>query len=332
MKKLMSLCIVIITATVLSCSDDPLKSAPSDYDFSSDNILSFKDGQEAVTYVQNYSKNNDSKFKSFNALYIDVLSRLLETESLDEHTKLLNNNKGVVLLIDETYTPTMKSKFYRIITNKDRMYVSNNLVHKVIDDQNIVFTDKKYATVLKNIESIDNLNAEIFKIVQYQQNEVTPPSGRILANCGAEVWADYFDNHSKCKDDRRAWVHATATFSVSGYYYTPYVLAEVLAEKRSGTFCNWGWYDNTFYNNPGSFTVAASLNGTVYSYSGYLPAYGGTNGNEAQHIMYQGPAASAIYWTGGATPTIQFSQIHMEGSHNGVGANDPTHYAVYDCQ
>lgn len=345
MKKLYLKTIMFLFLIVtISCNDEVQKFDES-YDFSVDNILSFKNEGEIFAYGS-ITKENRGGFMSFDDLYKKAITQLNEVETEEQHARILKEYSDVITLSDSTYSSLISNGAYRRICNRDRLYVSGNYVHKVFDDQHIIFTEKQNVNALIKIKSVTGIDANLFKVVQYQESIKSAINGRTQADCGVDLSADYFANYAKCRDDRRAWVRAYAYFMISGYNYTPTVFSECWAEIRNG-WCNWNQYQNILHSKNCSFTVKATINLNTNYYSRTstdMPTYNGTTA-EWEHLIWAYPAwqqnpdgsfgipvGSSISWNNGPTPTIQFHAIHMESSSQGVGADDPTHWAVLDCQ
>lgn len=326
--------VLFVMVVLVSCGDENIVSSQNDgYDFSNSNILTFKDGADVFSYLSENGKKSTPQFFSMNDRYEEALAKLEAAETIDDHSSILDDYKDVVQLVEDTYLPVFSNSSYRKIINQDRLYVSGGLVHKVINNEFIVFTEKKYVKDLLKIETIENLGSQ-FKIAPYQSMVDYSPSGRTKANCGDNLYQDYFDNHSNCRDDRRAWVHGYAYKMVSGNYYTPSALCEVYGERRTGTWCNWKSYATVLHYKNCSFTVKLAINGTTLYYPiphSSLPDYNGTS-DEVSRDIWNGAVGTAVLWGGGTPPTTQFDAIHLEGSTQGVGANDPTHWAVINCQ
>lgn len=330
---------LLLLLAIVSCTD-PIETTEIGYDFSSANILTFNDESGIIGYGK--QSNGNASFVSIDDLYRKAIIKLGESQTEEEHSKILEEYKDVLVLKDSTYVPLLGNVTYRKIINRDRLYVSANYVHKVIDDQYIIFTEKENVNTLLKLESPKGINEDIFRVVKYQDsfkteiNEGSIQSGRTNANCGSNLIADYFDNHGGCSDDRRAYVRAYSYFIISGYYYTPAVFSECWAEIRNWR-CNWNQYTNVLHSKNTSFTVSMNINNSTLSYnSGYIPDYSGT-GYEWEHVIWGttsggSPVGPSTYWNNGPSPTIQFSAIHMESSSQGVGANIPGHWAVIHCQ
>lgn len=328
MKKLIPIFLLLIA---ISCSEESLKTS-DESQFDSSNILSFKDGDEAFSYFQNAKKLSPNGFKSIQSEFLSVTEKLAALEDESAHSKLLDENKNLVRYVDYDYLPVMENVFYRVVCNLDRMYISNNLVHKVMDNYNIVFTDKKFFSELKALESVDNLDTKIFSLAPYKSAEEGSESGRSKALCGSYVEQDYFKNLGGCNNDRRVWVSANASFVVSGYMYRPTVIAQVYGQERRSS-CNWNRYDNIWHSKNCSFTASVAINGSIYSYPETMADYDTPGpGYEPEHVMWNAYVGPAMAYSGGPTPSIQFSAIHLEGSSQGVDSSDPTHWAVINCQ
>jgi hypothetical protein len=314
---------VFILLIALSCTDTAPVSPRENA------VLRFKDANEIFSYVKN---KNEGSFESFNDVFQEATKKLAEAKTEAEHTQLLETYRDVVILADDTYKPTLSNSVYRAIINRDRLYIAGEHVHKVLNDQHIVYTKEENINALRRITSLDGLNQEIFKVASYQDTPVSPDDARTAASCGPTHQKDYFHNESNCRNDRRVWVRAHAFYAISGNNYTPSVISEAWGELRRGTWCNWAQYHTRLSVRNCSFTVYITINGTNASYTFTntdLPDHT-SDGDVYDYTIWNGPVLGGpITWTGGAIPTIEFSAIHEEATSRGVGE---TNWAVIDCQ
>ncbi len=319
MKKL--LLPVFILFLSLSCSEDSLV-IPSE-----NNILKFKNIDEILAFMKNGNENGN--FVSFDEIYHEAVDQLSNAETEAEHSELLNTYRDVVTLSEETYVPTLSHTAYRKIINSDRLYVSDGSAHKVINDQFIVFCDEKNINELKKITSEQHLDSKIFKVFKYQSvdSDLNQTDGRVAANCGASILAEYFYNQGRCRDDRRVYIRGYTSFIVSGNQYTAAVISEAWGQLRTGTWCNWKPYPTTLSTRNCSFTVTFRINDVDYVKPFAFADYYGTT-DEYEHILIQGPYSIPFTWQGGYTPTIQFTNAHLGASSREVNGN----WAILDCQ
>lgn len=210
--------------------------------------------------------------------------------------------------------------------------MSGGYVHKVIDNQFIVFTKEELINELKNIESVQEIkNMNAFTIIQYQESSINQGSadaGRISANCGSDLTQEYFQNYSGCNRDRRVFVHGNVHYIISGYQYTPHALAEAYGRRRHGPICFWADYSTELYTRNCSFTATIYINGVTDSYTRTMTDYAGTSPQSSYTIFNQDLLSGPITWSGGIVPTIQFTKIHLEAASTGSNGN----WAVIDCQ
>jgi hypothetical protein len=284
-------------------------------------VLSFTGHQQIAEYLSN---DEDNDFKSFDSLYRHALN-LLEEASEGEKARLLEEYADIVEERDDRYVPVISNSNYRKIINKDRIYISSQVAHKVVDNRYIVTTNLDNMEDLKKVSSISNLNVEEFKIIEYQ-NAKTLPSQKNLSSCSSYYIVDYFANGRRCRDDRRIWLEASAHFLIDGPFAQPWVSAIAYPMIRNGS-CNWNSYTNPTYAQNLTFTSYHEVNGLGSYVTGSIPNLAATT---SVLTIFNGPVGP-IY----VQPSSGFSQfeaIHMEASSQGVGADDPSHYAVIDCQ
>jgi hypothetical protein len=323
MKKIIPLLALIIA---LSCSEDPLVSQKKE------NILSFKNSEEILAYVKG-PKEDDGNFQSFEDLFIKANEELAAAQTEEEHSRIMDAYSDILKIEDETYKPIIMNSVYRSIINRERLYISGDYVHKVLDDDYIIYTKKENINALRHLNTTDNLDKKIFTVTTYQGITSDLSNGKTNANCGPTHQKDYFHNESNCRNDRRVWVRGHTYYIINGNQYSPAVIAEAWGELRRGTWCNWARYHTILSVQNCSFTVHIEINGGEddLPYTNVdLPDYTSTTDIYGYTIVNQPLYANGGYitWAGGFPPTIEFSAIHLEANSRGVGFGN---WAIIDC-
>jgi hypothetical protein len=326
MKKLhlnqFSLLILILVVSCISEFDEK-----AEVNLLDSNILRFENSNQMLLYFNEITNETQAKLKneidgfvSFKEEYLNVVDLLEKSTSSEKHDSILYANSNLVELRDSVYLPKIENPFYQLICNKDGFYVSENKLHKVISNDEIAFTDLDYADLLLT----GQFKHEHVEIVKYSSYEDLH-SGKVKANCGSHLQADYFSNSSGCKNDRRVYIRAYSYYAISGNQYTPMVISEAWAEIRNW-LCNWKPYDTELKTRNCSFTVSAFINGQNLNSTMSFPDRIVWSGSI---ILHNGPTAQPVMWQGGQIPTIQFTSIHEESSSRGVGLSN---WAVIHCQ
>lgn len=324
MKNVIYLCFLALLAT--SCSEEQLlNETVPDYSLN----LNFEDSDEMINYFnstinggdnasQRTSIQVDSEFESFKEVYFKVSTKLNEAQTIEQHNFILSKYSDIIKLEDSMYVPKITDPFYQAVCNKDGIYESGGYAHKVIDNKNMVITESENIKALQKVNSISGLDPEVFRVAAYNATSQSD-QGRAMANCGDNVIQSYFNNNSKCRDDRKVWARGFTSFIISGYYYTPRAIAEIYGTFRNG-WCNWNTYETRLQSRDCSYTVTATLNGQNYSIIKSFPDDSGTE-DRYNIVLSEGAIGGAIYWQGGAVPTIQFTQVNLEGTSRGVNGN-----------
>ena len=331
-----------------SCSEEKLKIAPQGT--VDQNILNLTTDEDFFTYSSEIDGNGNSKisgrkaekklgFTSFDDIYNQALKELSEAEDQDQEKSILNKYSDVVILLDSAYQPRIGVSIYRKICNRNRIYQTGDIVHKVLDDQFMVSTDKGKLDELTKLNSVDNLDLKTFKLLRYSDGGYS--GGRTAGTCG-NLWnIDYFENNSGCRDDRRVWAFAQAVFintgSINGFQrLLPWVNVNIHGQIRN-RLCNWNSYATVLSYRNVSFTVLSYQNTSsdpIFTssirvpYSASSPDF--SSGSDSYGItIFDRSTGTPIV---GENVTIggpyQFTQIRVEATSRGVNGN----YAVINCQ
>jgi len=331
MKKIISILILLIG---FSCAEESIH---QELDTSSLNgaILSFKNSEEMSSYVLNLSTGKPpkasliiggSEFQSLDDIYKTAINELSNAQTEEEITRLLKTYNDVVMLSDSTFVPRMESKFYRTICNRDRIYESEGLVHKVLDNQFILVANRDKVDNLRKIETTENLDLSVFKLQRYNDTESigSAINGRTMSDiCSNTMEYSYYYDPSGCKNDRKVYVRAHIEWAMSGANYTPWLISETWGRRRAGTLCYWYFYDTKLNSRDAYFDVKIVINGITNHYiltEASIPDYYGTV-DEGSHTIWNNYLTGPITWQGGTPPAISFTRAFVEASSQGTNNN-----------
>ncbi len=352
--------LVLLAFLVIGCSDfsvDEISNkdnliTPTAID--PNNILFFPDPKSLIDFLEiqnskagseNYRTSSEG-FISFNAAFISVLDEFSQAEEENEALAILNKNQDIITLKGDTYVPVISSGLYGEICNRDRIYQTSNNVNKVLNDEYIVSTSKDKLSLLKKIETIDNLDTLIFSVRKVANTvDRTDSGGRTSSVCGDSFLVDYFENNSGCKNDRRVWIQAKTYF---GYFnddfYFPWTEIREFGELRKWT-CGWFPYATVLNSRNVSFTVNSfgldnpNLGWTTPQLAIRIPFtdapadYYGTTDVYSRYIYRQPTGAmlfvanTTIPINSQVNPPYGFTSIRVEASSRGTNNN----WAVVSC-
>jgi len=317
------------------------------------NILFFPDPKSFREYIEikeskvvsQYSRVASGDFISFNDAVVSALEEFNLAEEENEALNILKKNQDIISLKGDTYRPII-SGLYGNICNRDRIYQTSNHVNKVLNDDYIVSTSKDNLSLLKNVESIDNLDTLLFSVVRISTAfEKTDSGGRTTSVCGDSFLVDYFENNSGCKNDRRVWIKARTYFGYfSDNFYFPWTEIIEFGELRKWT-CSWTPYQTVLNSRNVSFTVnsfgldnpnlgwTTPQNAIRIPFSVTVGDYYGTTEVFSRVIFHQ-PTGAMLFNTNTLIPINSqindpygFTSIRVEASSRGTNNN----WAVLSC-
>lgn len=326
----------LLLATV-SCSDHQLTlDKPIEPRFKG-STLEFDGSVEIVDFVMEITSNSASasrvkqdNFVSFNEAFKSAVEEISAAETIELHDQLVRKHSDILSIIDETYVPKITNVVYRNICNREGLYESGGFIHKVIDEEYLVFTESENFDLISSINSIDDVDSNKVRTVKYQHpttgSEVE--TGRSMAACTQTVSALYHYNPSNCKNDRRVSIRASTSFVISGNLYKPVGISETYGEIRN-SLCNWRNYTTTLQVRNCSLEVILKINNTTTYYPKTFVDYS-TPGDQESYILWNAPlfaGTGQIEWMGGLIPSIGFTRVHEEATSRGVAGN----WAILDC-
>lgn len=351
--------LVFAVVIVLGCSDfsvTEISTIDSDITptaIDTKNILFFPDPKSFLEYIEikeskvvsQYSRVSSSDFISFNDAVVSALEEFYLAEEENEALSILKKNQDIISLDGDTYRPII-SGLYGNICNRDRIYQTSNHVNKVLNDDYIVSTSKDNVNLLKNVESIDNLDTLLFSVVRISNAvEKTDNGGRTASVCGDYFLVDHFENNSGCKDDRRVWIKARTYFGYfSDNFYFPWTEITEFGELRKWT-CGWFPYKTVLNSRNVSFTVnsfgldnpnwgwTTPQNALRIPFTVAVNDYYGTTEVYSRVIFHQ-PTGAMLFNSNTAIPINSqisdpygFTSIRVEASSRGTNNN----WAVLSC-
>ncbi len=290
--------------------------------------MEFDDIFEMIDYVESTEGEgspssriaSNIKFKSYNEAYLEALQQIIEAKTIESHDELLAKFKGLVILEDSIYKPIVRNSFYGSIMNQDRIYLSSGMAYKVMDNEFIVETKKQNVGDLMSLNSIENLDTENFRLIQYGgTRSISELNGeRVSSSCSNYMEAQYTKNKSGCKNDRRVLVSADLYRIVSGSYTSIYSEVKVWGRKKTAIFCNWVDYSTTLKLRNATHTVTYYVGTAPVTQSRFFYDYQ----SEVDEPSAIGRWTVLPPTTG--TPLIigeKYDYVHSEASSRGVGDN-----------
>lgn len=219
-----------------------------------------------------------------------------EKESLVELNKALQEFKDVIAENDTSYYKIYPSTPYQLICNRNGLYISLSHVYKV----------KPQEVEVYKIEDLNNLNnglqMEPIKIFKNYYNKIKLDAKTIQTSV---LTAEYFDNPSGCRSDRRCYVQLEdivvytdwITTDPEGYEYTIMAGTVEVFVSAWGTqrnwLCKWSRYStllafrnvsfnvygfqNSYMREYPSFSDIPYTNSSIVSYSGTIPDFAPPN-------------------------------------------------------
>lgn len=313
-----------------SCVDDvaPEKSPVAMRKEMLQSILEFSDLEEMLAYVNRIAEDEEAAasdgFESFNEVYYRALNEISSITTEEDHERLLAAYSDVLTLVEDEYIPVIDNFIYGSICNRGRLYKSGGYIHKALDSEHLIFTEEENEEALMKIRSLDGLDLDVFRVIRYQKNE------QGLTGCGSSMKfeAVYFDNHTRCTDDRRVYIGTQASYTCAGPSCSVAIESKVWGKKRN-SWCNWRGYSTKLYNRNCSLNVRVTLGATDVSFPAIYSDYSSLN-DQPLHTLAPGILfVNAFQWDGKTMPAVTFNSIHLEGSSRGVGTN---HWAIIDCK
>jgi hypothetical protein len=329
LKKTILILALLIT---FSCADENVTKT-NQVNNKQQNTLKFKDGTTMLAYFDDVNLRKESsngrsaniKFESFDKIYKNVLDQLNQAKSIVDHDSILKVYSDVILLSDSSYSPRLNNALYRTICNRDRLYESGGFIHKVIDDNFIVYTKLQNENGIRQITSLNNLDTAIFKVRKYQDSNLVGSNGRVSTDCSNSVQAEYFDNRRKCRDDRTVTIRAYTSYAISGNTYTGLAISEVNGRIRNW-LCNWNLYETVLSTRNCSFDIRVKINNidTIVPF-----AFADQSPPEERYeiILREGSFTDPIVWAGGVQPSVTFTRVRLEATSRGVNGG----WAIVNC-
>lgn len=313
--------------------------------------LTFQKPADLVRFAQNRNPENgrstqapQPNFLSFNDVFRQAVLKLEQATSESEAYQILKEYQDVVVMKDSSIQSVIgHSNVYGDFINRDRIYRTQDVFHKVIDERFLVSTTSENYGDLLLVNSVSNLDKSKYTIVEYSTDEPAGDErGRTSSVCGQTYLVDYYHNPSGCRNDRKVFIGARATminagFSPMGFQvFVPWLRMEVWGERRLGTLCNWVNYETelsyrnvalrilSYQNtsNDPNFTVSQRVN---YDFS--LPDL--TMCCYHSLLLANGPTGTEVVGENWGIGTYGFVNIRVEASSRGVGASN---WASINCQ
>lgn len=243
--------------------------------------LSFKTADEllsAINFLANLSATERKEWEEKNGFYsikrrvnegFDAIQKANQKESLVDLEKALQNYKDVIAENDTSYYEIIPSTPYQFVCNRNGLYISSNHVLKVNPEEIEVY----------NFEDLNKLNTGIqIEPISRYKNYHHKLKTDVKSSQSSILYAEYFDNPSGCKHDRRCYVQLedvviyidwTCTDSQGYEYYLMAGTVEVFV-RAWGTernwLCKWSRYSTLLAYRNVSFNVNVFQNNYARQY------------------------------------------------------------------
>jgi hypothetical protein len=339
MKKILTT--LLIVSIFISCNEQvldnqiyqPLESSMIFTSHENFEIITNKVSKMSDQELDSWEQENH--FVSYRSIInqANIEFNLISTE--EEQKVFLKKYNDILTIKDSTLTSRINIHLYQSIVNREGIYETNGYLNKVVGEY--ILTVRK-----ENYQKIHSINSDNFN----QKNEILKKQGisifkftgsnintnaRTNATCSTYMEAEYYDNPSGCRNDRRVYISAKSyvTFSAQsdGDWRQPRVELKVWGTIRNG-WCNWSDYGTQLEYRSVSFSLMGWIfqNGsaTPTSYSINLVDYSTTY--DRTSLPWDQPIGDRVL--NQAIYPAAFSSLHAEGSSRGVGYN----WAIIDCQ
>lgn len=323
--------IVFLTVFFTSCEkneSDNLEAFQTEEITIKKNILAFENINDFSAFIEEdvTAKKKSLDFISFDDLYQKALNELNETINENDRSQILQKYNDVITISDGNYVPLINNVAYRKIINRERLYISGDYIHKIIDNQFLVFTEKENAELLRNINSLENIDDTVFRTVEYQGNISDPKNSN--SNVKADVGYDgihgkYKYSHKRCRKERLVKANIIAFLYVSGDNFRPGVSWTVEGFKGN-IFC--GEF-RSFYSILHAKNVSHTITFTINGINHDLPKKYYDASYSSSKVKWKKTKLPLFRWikrTNKATPRVTFTQAHLEASSGGLNQ----HYLV----
>jgi hypothetical protein len=337
MKKLSILTILIIAFS--SCEDNtkirPSLTSKGTMKFSSiDHISSLTNKIPEMTKEELDSWEKENSFISYRSIINEANKEWELVSSEDEKTSFLEKYGDILTINDGLLIPSISILMYQSIVNREGIYETDGYLNKVIGDFIVSAKKEDYRKIvdvnsefLIDVKGIENSGLKMTRLTGMESNS----DARTNGTCSTIMEATYFDNHSKCRDDREVYLevksYLTYWTNSEGEWRQPRVSIGVAGRYRN-YWCNWFSYDTQLEYRSVSFSIIAWTN---QNYVGVPTLFTRTPSNKSTTIDH-----SSLIWDQPigdpllnqyVTPSA-FTSLHAEASSRGVGYN----WAIIDCQ
>jgi hypothetical protein len=329
MKKIL---IPLIAIILFSCDTENLNPSSPNSDLLTYEIPEFENTQEISDKVQSLRNNIstgrvESSFVSFEDKYQEALATLETAETEDEFFSALKTYSEYIVLEDSTITPVISNATYRLISSPEGYYLSEGFVHKVIDNDHIVYSAPEFLDELINIENISEVQSENLTVAKYSGSSQTFSNGRHESSCPNMIEGQARKDERGCKKDRRVRARVEVDWLISGNYYTPMAIFTVIAERKRSGMCWWQYYSDTSIEwKNGLVDIDYRINGggSIQNVQ-YGLSNGSTSGSLYQETRFY-TYLTGLYYDGGQQ-ILEMNSGHFEASSRGVG----NVWAIADC-
>mgnify|MGYP006269698173 CR=1 FL=1 len=110
----------------------------------------------------------EDEFISLHSLFMEANDLLDQAETIEEEQEIVSRYSSAIKLEGDRYVPTIRNPLFRRLVGTDRIYKSDGMFHKVIDDQYLIIAEEKDLAGLIQTNSVDRLDKDRFQLVKYQ--------------------------------------------------------------------------------------------------------------------------------------------------------------------
>ena len=268
--------------------------------------------------------------------------------------------KDILTVENDGISPRIKVSTLQSIVNREGIYETGGYLNKIVGN-NIFSAHKDDYFKLSQLESIDPCLPAAkqvqngIKIFQYTLLPELPnpcadpipdpdPTPTPIPSCSHYMKASYFDNQSKCSDDREVYISAksfvyfygglTVIDGIEMYVNYHYPSVEILVRgKKRNWHCNWDYYETRLQLKNTSFTIDAwenyardkfrtySIQKTYNVIAPFIDTYSDKPG-----LLWTYRVGDELF--NEPVKPFPFTKLHAEGTSRGVGY----HWAIINCQ
>ena len=315
-----------------------------------------KIGEMSEEELDDWEATNN--FKSYRSVLNDANNEWLAMTDLNQIPLFEEKYKDILTVENDGILPIIKVGTLQSIVNREGIYETGGYLNKIARSN--IYTvakseSEKLNTILPEVEPCIQARIAQGGVTVFQYTalpapdpctdpEPNPPPPPPIPSCTHYMKASYFDNQSKCRDDREVYISAesfvyfygglTVIDGIEMYvnYHHPAVLILVRGKIRNW-LCNWDYYNTRLQLRNISFTIDGWENyardkfrtySIQKSYNFSLPFFD-TNSDEPS-LAFSFRVGDELF--NEPVNPFPFTKLHAEGTSRGVGYR----WAIINCQ